>query len=178
MFLEVTSQAPTRTLDKKYKLIQNAYGVELFHTPSFARGISKSRGVRAKGLRYEAHVISHLEKILDPERWTGFDKVWLRYTDRKGAIHYAQPDWFGIDCHRGLVCVVEVKLSRVPEAWWQLNQLYVPLLSRVFKGWDFACVEIAANVRHLKDIPVRVIRDLNDCRVGETAFMKVDYHAR
>lgn len=134
---------------------------------------NKARGAKARGLRYEASIVKWLDEEFSGS-WDTFPGQWLSYTNSFGVDHYCQPDWFAVNFDRWEVLIVEVKLTRVSKAWWQLNELYKPVLKKMFSAFDFACLEIASKVVPV-DVPekVRVIHRLGDYNLNTTSFMKV-----
>ena len=152
----------------------------VFRTPSLSDRPSfaiprKAKGAKLRGLRYEESVCNWLvERLREP--WVCFDHQWLSYVDSFGKTHYCQPDFFAISVDRGLVLVIEVKLTRVAKAWYQLNHLYMPVLRSILPAFSFACVEIASKIAPV-DTPekVRVIHKLEDFHVGQTSFLKVPF---
>jgi hypothetical protein len=158
---------------KKPKNFKGGYGcsrVRLAEVPQFAQ-TAKPKGKFAKGLRYQAFVMEKLAHLVDvdvPEPWIKFEA--------KGDVRWAQPDWLGFDLFAGKIFVVEVKLTRTPEAWWQLNRLYLPLLKELFPKWVLVPVEVAANVALFSTPePVRGIQKLQDARAGVTSFLHLPY---
>ena len=158
---------------------RSAVGVKQAHlcpSPAFAYRKRLPTGVRGKGLRYEVQVTKDLETY---ENWSGVPGPWFEFESLQGKLSYAQPDWLGFNFHTGVICIAEIKLSRVEKAWWQLNQLYKPLVAAVFPQWDIALLEVASNIRALaSDHSIRVAYSLDDVRPGETQFMKVSYRGR
>jgi len=152
------------------KYIREVFWVE---TPQFACTVKKPTGAKGKGLRYEAQVCEKLDKL--PE-WVGIQGPWFKFTDHRGSHRYAQPDWMGLNWERGIVLLVEIKLSRVPKAWYQLNELYSPLVRHVLGSWDIACLEIANKVTHF-NLPkeVKMAHTFEHIKPGETRFMQVPY---
>lgn len=159
---------------KNFKQVKGLTVARLVNTPQFAQAPKKATGSRRKGLIYEARVQDFLERTCG-EDWIPFNGPWFEFEDIFGH-RYAQADWFGVNVAKGLICIVEIKLSRVARAWWQLNGLYEPLVKKIFPYFDVAKLEIAASVQDVK-VPekVKVIWDLDKVRAGETRFLKVPY---
>ena len=112
----------------------------LLGLPSFVRP-SRAKGAKAVGLRYE-------RKVLD--RFSRFPHFipspWFRYTLRglPNRVNYAQPDGMFIDIATGIVTIIEVKYAHTADAYFQLVDKYIPIVSRFFAGgdWRFAVCEI------------------------------------
>lgn len=157
---------------KPCKLVRSA---KLVTTPQFAQTYQRVKGAKGKGLRYEAQVADKLEQNLDDD-WVGVSGPWFWFIDQLNRERYAQPDWLGICPRQGKICIVEVKLTRTYKAWWQLNQLYYPLVKYVFPKWDVALIEVATKVRHFHlPTPVKVVSNLEAAPVDATSFMQVHY---
>lgn len=152
--------------------------VKIIDEPSFinTKGNAAQASVR-KGLRYQDQIMKYLETTLD-EDWVGFPGLWFEFTAGHKS-RTAQADWVGLNMREYRICIVEVKLSRVAKAWWQLNKLYKPLVAQLFPGWDISLLEIASKLQTVV-VPerVRVVSSLESARPGETSFMKVEYAAR
>lgn len=148
---------------------------EFCDAPRFAQTQPRVYGVKRRGLEYEKQVCEKLRE-LETVGLIGLDHPWVRFTTEQDALRYAQPDWLGIDVANWKIVIVEVKLSRVMDAWWQLNQLYKPVVEKLFPEWDIALVEVVSNLRPVfAGEAVPVIRSVADARVGVTACMKVPY---
>lgn len=102
----------------------------------------RTRGARGAGNRYERQVQAHLALTLGegyvPSRWFVFRS---RGSDN---VRFVQPDGLFFDFERGVITCFEIKLKHTERAWWQLRQLYVPVLQHIFgtAQWRYAAVEI------------------------------------
>ena len=106
---------------------------ELALPPRLRRG----RSSRAKrlGIAYERAV----GRALSDEWALG---VWFRFGDSDG-VHWCQPDGLHLDFRRGVVTILEIKLRHTPRAWWQLRELYLPVVSRALgRAWSYRLVEL------------------------------------
>lgn len=114
--------------------------------PSFVGAMKKPRGKKAVGLRYERKAHSYLSQqfgeflIVSP---------WLRFRSKNngafalGQYKYCQPDAIAINPDSQTITVFEIKLKHTAEAWWQLRQLYIPVLRNVLgPSWSFIPVEV------------------------------------
>lgn len=144
--------------------------------PSFVISAPSLKGLKGRGLRFEASVIERIRKQAAPE-WVLFEKEWFRF-ETDGGSFICQPDLFLVNFELGRIIIVEVKLSRTSKAWYQLKR-YAAVLQFMFPEFDIAKVEVATNV-FATDVPekVRTIWDIFDARVGATSFMKMNYDAR
>ena len=171
----MTMMSPPRGF-KPCKLVRSA---KLVTTPQFAQTYKKVTGSKGRGLRYEAQVTDMLERTLDQDKWVCIPGPWFWFIDQLNRERYAQPDWLGICPSEGKIAIVEVKLTRVYKAWWQLNALYYPLVKYVFPEWDVALVEVATKVRHF-ELPsqVKIVNRVDTAPVEATSFVQVDYAPR
>lgn len=148
--------------------------VEFCDPPAFASGVKKPRGVKAKGLRYERQVQERLSEAAG-EVWAARSGPWFRFFDGQ-KDRFAQADWLAVNERAKLCCIAEIKLSRVPRAWWQLNRLYKPLVQELYPGWQIALLEVADKVVVFPEMErVGVVGDFRDAPAGKTSFMRMAY---
>ena len=109
--------------------------------PAFFTAPKRSRGVRRQGILYERKVQAHLLSLY-PDGY--LDGPWLTYRDNGGKEKWCQPDGILVRPKQGLITVVEVKLRHTDHAWFQLHELYYPVLRKVFDSalWEFRFVEV------------------------------------
>lgn len=148
-------------------------GLEAIALPAFLAATKRVKGARGKGLRYEAKVTKWLNGQVGKE-WKTYSQQCLKYLNNEGHIGYCIPDWYAVNETREEILLVEIKLTRVARAWWQLNELYVPMLRFLYPGYAIACVEIASRVELIVTPgEVSVIHSLGDAKPGRTSFLKV-----
>lgn len=98
--------------------------------------------------------------------------MWFTYFDGEGVRH-CQPDGLLLFPEEMVLLIVEVKYSHTPDAFWQLEHLYVPVLRAFMRdsGWRIATCEIVKWFDPSTRFPVRtVLREkLEDVKVGEFA---------
>lgn len=82
------------------------------------RGLTEAQ---RNGIRYESSVHEYLSDVLE----NYIEAPWLFIRDQSGARRLG-PD--GLCVTRNHVIVIEVKIQHMPEAWWQLRQLYEPVV--------------------------------------------------
>lgn len=98
-------------------------------------------GKRKKGVEYEAKVHEYL-KLLDENYVPGF---WLSFVCSDAPKwRYCQPDGLRFDFQNGIITLVEIKYQHTPDAWFQVKQLYYPVLRAVFPAhlWRFDFCEV------------------------------------
>lgn len=115
----------------------------LARPPPFIRHIHP-RGRRAAGLRYERKTQRHLCEAFGDAYTPG---PWIEFRDGPTRDkRWCQPDGVLIDVRRGRITVVEIKYTHTELAYWQLFELYIPVLRALFPApqWHFAAVEVCA----------------------------------
>jgi hypothetical protein len=98
--------------------------------------------------------------------------LWFSYFDGE-TVRYCQPDGLLLFERTKTLLIVEVKYSHTPDAFWQLEHLYVPVL-RAFMGdshWKIATCEVVKWFDPSTRFPVRpVLREsFEDIKPGEFA---------
>ena len=119
-----------------------AVGVRQAHCsqepPPFINGNQIYRGRRALGKSYEKRVHEHLGEL-----YPGYvPGQWFKFTDGSSRERWCQPDGLIFDLELGGICVVEVKYQHTADAWWQLNELYMPVVRKAFPGWTVTMCEV------------------------------------
>lgn len=126
---------------RSFKHAHSTYRAEFTHPPAFARGARpKKRGARGEGLRYEAKVQS---AFLDHYGNRYLQSPWLAFWDNNG-YRMCQPDGLLFDFFRGRLTIIEIKLRHTSDAYYQLRQLYEPVIRILFPSslWDIRCCEV------------------------------------
>ncbi len=91
---------------------------------------NKKRGRKRQGLIYEKKVHEELELLYGSSY---IPSLWLEYeTLNDDYLHRCQPDGLLFDFHNGRIIVIEVKLKHTEQAYWQLRNLYLPVLGLLF----------------------------------------------
>jgi hypothetical protein len=110
--------------------------------PSFTRAHQrKARGSRAAGLSYEKKARQLLQELHGENCLVG---PWLRFTSRQNVgLKYCQPDAVVIEKDLLRATVFEIKLKHTSDAWWQVRQLYIPVLRALLPpSFTFVAVEL------------------------------------
>jgi hypothetical protein len=91
------------------------------------------------GLRYERKVHEHFSR-----RFSNYGaSQWISYKCGKGFdVRWAQPDGLMLDMEKGQVTIIEIKIRHTERAWWQLRQLYEPLVKFLFPQWTIGLCEV------------------------------------
>ena len=108
--------------------------------PSFSKVSRRATGRRAQGLRYERRV---QEMLLQRYPNAYVPGPWLRFSTG-GKMKWCQPDGLLFDIRQGLIIIVEIKYNHTSDAWWQLWELYLPVVRKMFpeKLWRIQTLEI------------------------------------
>ena len=131
--------------------------------PPFVNTNVKPRGRKRLGVKYEQAVQRELISRF-AERYT--PSPWIRFADTNGS-HWCQPD--GIlqltpDC----AIIVEVKYQHTIDAWYQLRQLYEPVVRALLPETYLATLEIVRwyDCATAFPEPARLVKDVEtwDCR--------------
>ena len=109
-------------------------------SPAWSNG-PRLRGKRRQGKIYEHKVHGYLERRAGdrflPEPWLQY----MEYSD--GPVRYCQPDGIICDVQAGTITPVEVKLKHTEGSFWQLRELYLPVLQAVFgPDWSYPLLTV------------------------------------
>jgi hypothetical protein len=88
---------------------------------------------------YENRVQEHLRDLYGQAY---IESPWIIFADASRAGRWCQPDGVLIDVRRGRVVVVEAKYQHTARAWFQLFQLYLPVVRQLFPSPSWECVGI------------------------------------
>lgn len=119
-----------------------------------ANGLTASQ---KNGLRYERKVQAFLQEKFGKDYHPA---PWLHFED-DGVARTVQPD--GVLLRMERLYVFEIKFQHMPEAWWQLEKLYAPLLRKFFPTHQVSCVEVCRSYDPSTPFPceVKLIPDLD-----------------
>lgn len=103
---------------------------------------------KTNGLRYEDKV--QRELVL---RCRGYlPSPPIHFLDDNG-YRTIIPD--GLISNPGRVFIFEIKSQHMPEAWWQLDQLYKPVLTERRVGCPISCIEICRSYDPAMPFPIK-----------------------
>lgn len=102
--------------------------------PTSHKGKTRSQKM---GLSYERKVQRMLEKLFPHT----LSNLVFEFSNQN-QFGLAIPDVVVYDFESRSICVVEVKLSHTPDAWYQLTKLYGPVVAKAFPGWKIRLLEI------------------------------------
>lgn len=98
---------------------------------------SRRSPAQRAGLAYEKKALNNLEIEL-PYKLLRHPAFSFRNGTR--LVEYAIPD--AIYLHDNILTIFEVKLKHTADAWYQLNNLYRPIISRAYPGLEINLCEI------------------------------------
>ena len=101
-----------------------------------------------KGHAHERRVAEHLEG----NEWVVYGP-WIEYCTQGGRISTCQPDFLVFNPSRGVITILEAKLRHCPEAYFQLRNLYAPLLKFLFPAWEIRLQEVVRWYDRLEHFP-------------------------
>lgn len=88
-----------------------------------------------RGLKYQAKVEEALSALYSGRVIL---RPWFRYKTTQGKVLRCQPDAVVLSSDWDWACVVEIKISTIPECWRKLNDVYLPVVKRVYRIPVFA----------------------------------------
>lgn len=121
-----------------------------FMKPPGIANTSKMRGSRRAGLTHERKVGERLSALFGDGCW---GDIWIGYESSK-KTSYCSPDFIVIDVILGLITVVECKLTHTEDAYYQLNNLYIPVIKKLFPGFEVRGIEVCKNFERSTRYPV------------------------
>lgn len=111
--------------------------------PAFVRA-KRTKGPKRKGLIYQGQASEHLLQNFPSGATFG---QWFKY--RLQGVNrdfYCQIDCFIIDYSKPKITIVEIKLKHCIDAYYQLFELYLPILQHYYgKEFEYACVEFVSS---------------------------------
>lgn len=111
--------------------------------PPFSRR-RKKRGARRRGELYEAAAHKEFSTCF-PWGAQYIKSPWFQFYERDSPRpRYCQPDALLVFPELRRLLILEMKLQHTAAAWWQVCQLYKPVLEWMFLpgAWEICCVEI------------------------------------
>lgn len=128
------------------------------------RGVARQRGIKYEARAQDAMLAQYPHEYLR--------SPWIVFRDAVG-MQYCQPDGLLIRPHFGLIVIVEYKLSHNIAAWYQLKELYLPVVQRIFSTpdnlWRYAYAEVVQWYDPLVNSHVRthMCSSLDELHAGE-----------
>ena len=107
--------------------------------PAFLLRPRRYTGRRGQGVRYERKVHEYLAQLAGPAY---LPSQWFRF-GVAGEARWCQTDGLILDARKGLATILEIKYQHTPDAWFQLRELYEPVVRFCLGNhWDLRLVEV------------------------------------
>lgn len=128
-------------MSKSYRIKSSLKHVELvLQDPDFTIDPDKLKPKYRQGIIYEREGHRYFNERFGNNYLPG---PWFRFLDRNGW-HWAQADGLLFDLRGGKIIVFEFKIKHHPNAYYQLFDLYYPLVEHLFpkEGWTIGLCEV------------------------------------
>jgi hypothetical protein len=143
--------------------------------PAYLTRPRRYRGRRAQGVRYERRFHETFTLTCDSPgpgqlHWGYFQSPWFRFSAGE-TVRWCQPD--GIACcpGEGRLVILEVKYQHTPDAWFQLRELYEPVVRAAFgSAWTVGLVEVVKWYDPAVYFPERIVMCPDPLRPPEGAI--------
>jgi hypothetical protein len=141
------------------------------------RGRAIPSAAQKAGLAYEKKI----RRWAFEGNWKGsiLCSPWFCYLDDSARRQYCQPDLLFDEGPAKRVVICEVKLRWHPDAWWQIERLYKPVLQKVFPDRTLVslCVTRSFDPHEVGardlDPPLRLVDDLMSCSPSSFSVLVV-----
>jgi hypothetical protein len=100
--------------------------------------------LQKKGIKHERQVAEYLTELYELSYFAG---MWFAYGDGSSGTRYCQLDGLLADHKRRNLVVVECKLRHTPEAYWQTENLYLPVVRAWLTDQRFWSLSVCEIVR-------------------------------
>ena len=128
-------ESPSLSRPRNFRPAHGCVWAEWSEKPGFIKE-KKRKGKRADGLRYERKAHKYLDGLFG-EKYVA--SPWIRFI-ANGKSLYCQPD--GLVVEKGLCTIVEIKLKHTAFAWFQIKELYLPVLKVLMPDTEFNYLEV------------------------------------
>lgn len=143
--------------------------VQLECAPAFVNRRRRRAGTpRQRGIEYEAKAQQYLVHEYGKAYQQG---PWFSYTDDEEKLKFCQPDGLLLSPHKNLITIIEIKLNHTMDAWFQLRELYLPVVAKLFPTWEIATCEVVRwfNGDMSGPVPLQLIRYVDLARPNQFA---------
>lgn len=141
--------------------------MKLIKSPPFT--LNNKHTQREKlGIRYEKKVHQVLNERFELRY---FPQIWFCYKAGE-KLRYCQTDGLLVDIDKKKITIIEVKYSHTSDAFWQMENVYYPVVKRLFgDSWQVCTVEVVKWYDPAVSCPRKaVLRErLEDVKFGEFA---------
>lgn len=142
---------------KKFKPCGTVLWARECGPPPFAAGKRKRKGRRAQGIRYERRGHECFQERYGdcyvPSPWFQFSE------EESDSPRWCQPDALLFDPTAGRIHILEFKYQHTSDAWWQLRQLYFPVIRALFPRhlWEIGLCEVVKWYDPVTAFPEKVV---------------------
>lgn len=134
-------QSQTYPLLKKFKPAGSVRRAEWTQRPPWIKQ-HRLTGRFAQGMKYERQVREHLALLVLGQAALDYrEGPWIVFWNDYGR-RFCQPDALLLDQSNRVCIVYEVKYQHCVDAWFQLRELYCPVVQRLLPGWTVGLMEI------------------------------------
>ena len=96
-----------------------------------------------KGWLFEQRVSDKFEREHDGSDGTLYiPGQWFQYQEHGQRLTFCQTDGLLFRYRQQRVLIIEVKYKHTVDAYWQLEQKYVPVVSWLFRNWEISTCEV------------------------------------
>jgi hypothetical protein len=97
-----------------------------------------------------------------------FSSLWFKYWD-EGLVYYCQPDGLLFRPQDRQIVILEAKIKHTPDAYFQLERLYLPVIRLAFPGWEVLTCEVVRWYDPAVEFPAphSLVREVHLARPGE-----------
>jgi hypothetical protein len=101
------------------------------------------------GVRYEKKAIDYLRSEWAPAFHAN---RWIQFGDVSG-IRWCRPDVLWLPSDSDLCVICEIKIQHMPEAFWQLQHLYLPVVKVLFPKKRYLLLELVGSYDPAMNFP-------------------------
>lgn len=139
--------------------------------PAFSLRKQRRTSAKRRGIKYEQKA----QAMLVEKYSTYIPSLWLQfYSKSSSSMRWCQPDGVLFDFKRGIITIIEIKFCHTAQAWWQLNELYLPVISHIFgrELWNYRLAEMVLWYDSVINFPGEhyLRKDLHNVREGEVGI--------
>lgn len=105
-----------------------------------AQRAKRVTGRKAQGKRYERKGHQHFAQLAKASGAQYLQGPWFRFESQTGGIRWCQPDALVLKAQD--VTILEFKYQHTFDAWWQMFELYAPVVKFLFPTLRIAHCEV------------------------------------
>ena len=108
--------------------------VSIVEQPAFTRNQPLPKGKLRAGVLYERKVIKDFKELYNTKNFFFVPGFWVQSTV-SNDVSFAELDGIFVDIPRRIITIVEIKLTHIAQAGYQLKDKYMPLIKALFGAW-------------------------------------------